>query len=192
MIFASNNIGKIKEIKTILDEYEIYSLKECNIKIDIIEDEDSFYGNALKKASEINKITNKPVIADDSGLCIDALNNWPGVETQRFLGENKTDKEKNTYILERLKKIKNLPRTAHAVCCLVYFDGKNMVIGEGVIHGTIALKRRGTNGIGFDEIFELENGKTLAELSKDEKKKISPIYLATIDLKNKLKEKNIL
>ena len=186
MIFASNNKGKIKEIKNILKEYEITSMKENNIQIDIIEDEDTFYENALKKAKEIYKITGIPTIADDSGLCIDALNNWPGVETHRLLGENHSNKERNNYILEKMRNPHIKERTAHVVCCLIYHDGTNTIMGEGVLDGTISTKRRGKNGFGFDEIFELENGKTLAEITKEEKNKISARSLAAIDLKEKL------
>ncbi|MCI8330784.1 MAG: RdgB/HAM1 family non-canonical purine NTP pyrophosphatase [Bacilli bacterium] len=186
MIFASNNKGKIKEIKNILKEYKITSMKENNIQIDIIEDEDTFYENALKKAKEIYKITGIPTIADDSGLCIDALNNWPGVETHRLLGENHSDKERNNYILEKMRNPHIKERTAHVVCCLIYHDGTNTIMGEGVLDGTISTKRRGKNGFGFDEIFELKNGKTLAEITKEEKNKISARSLAAIDLKEKL------
>lgn len=186
MIFASNNKGKIKEIKNILKEYKITSMKENNIQIDIIEDEDTFYENALKKAKEIYKITGIPTIADDSGLCIDALNNWPGVETHRLLGENHSNKERNNYILEKMRNPHIKERTAHVVCCLIYHDGTNTIMGEGVLDGTISTKRRGKNGFGFDEIFELKNGKTLAEITKEEKNKISARSLAAIDLKEKL------
>ena len=184
MIVATNNQGKLKELKEILNSYELYSLKESNIDIDVEENQDTFYGNAIKKAKEIYEISNIPVIADDSGLCITALDNWPGVLTHRFLGEQATDLERNSYILEKMKNIKN--REAKFICNLIYYDGKNIVVGEGALTGTISFERRGSNGFGFDEIFELENGKTLAELLPNEKNTISARYLATIDLKEKL------
>mgnify|MGYP002868775505 CR=1 FL=1 len=90
MILASNNKGKLEEIRKILDDYKIYSLKEKNIDVDVIEDQDTFFGNAKKKAMEIYDIAQEPTIADDSGLCIDCLNGFPGVMTHRFLGENAT------------------------------------------------------------------------------------------------------
>lgn len=189
MIFASNNEGKIKELKSIFKNQEILSLNEAKINIEVEETEDTFYGNALKKATEIYKITGIPTIADDSGLCIDALNSWPGVLTHRFLGENKTDKERNCYILEKMKQINVKTRVAHAVCCLVYYDGTNTIIGEGVLHGKISNTRRGQNGFGFDEIFELNNNRTLAELTEEEKNTTSARYLAIIDLKKKLDTK---
>lgn len=183
MIFASNNKGKLREIKSIFGEDNIISLKEANIDIDVVEDADSFYGNALKKAKEIYEITKVPVIADDSGLCVNELEDWPGVMTHRFAGENKTDEEINQAILERCNNLSN--KNAKVVCNLVYYDGTNIVVGEGIIKGNI-VSPRGTNGFGFDPIFELESGKTLAELTSEEKNNCSARYLAAIDLKEKL------
>ena len=102
MIFASNNKGKIKEIKSIFIDEEIISLKEANVDIEVEEDADSFYGNALKKAKEIYKITNIPVIADDSGICIDAFDGWPGVLTHRFAGEEASDEDRNNLMIEKV------------------------------------------------------------------------------------------
>lgn len=187
MIFASNNQGKLKEIKEIFNETEIISLKEANIDIDIEENADTFYGNALKKAQEIYALTTIPVIADDSGLCIDALNGWPGVLTHRFAGENSTDEDRNNLLIEKLNDIEN--KNAQVICNLVYYDGKDIIVGEGILNGHIT-KPRGSNGFGFDSIFELENGQTLAELSKEEKNSCSARYLAAINLKTKLKKKN--
>ena len=97
IILATNNKGKVKELKDILNGYEILSLKEAGIEIEVIEDKDTFEGNAIKKASEISKLTGKICIADDSGLCIDALNGFPGVKTARFLGEDATQDQRNNY-----------------------------------------------------------------------------------------------
>ena len=187
MIFASNNKGKLIEIKSIFNEEEIKSLKDAKIEIEIIEDQDSFYGNALKKAREIYNLTKVPVIADDSGLCINVLNDWPGVITQRFLGEEATDKERNDAIIKKMEQFKDCEREAKVICNLVYYDGINIIIGEGILKGKISQEPRGSNGFGFDEIFELKDGRTLAELSSEEKNKISARYLAAVDLKEKLK-----
>ncbi len=184
MIAATNNQGKLKEIKKILESYKIYSLKERNINIDVEEDQDTFLGNATKKAKEIYNITREETIADDSGLCINALNGFPGVLTHRFLGEDATDETRNTALIEKANQCDD--RSAKVVCCIVYYDGKRTVVGEGVINGFISKERRGTNGFGFDEIFELENGQTLAELTPEEKNKVSARALALQDLKRKL------
>lgn len=185
MIFASNNKGKIKEIKSIFDEEEIISLKEANVDIEVEEDANSFYGNALKKAKEIYELTKIPVIADDSGICIDSLEGWPGVLTHRFAGEDASDEERNNIMVSKLSNNPN--KQAQVICNLVYYDGTNIVVGEGILKGNI-VSPRGTNGFGFDPIFELETGKTLAELTSEEKNITSARYLAALDLKNKIKE----
>ncbi|MCX4365283.1 MAG: RdgB/HAM1 family non-canonical purine NTP pyrophosphatase [Bacilli bacterium] len=185
IIIATNNKGKIEEIKKILNEYEIYSLKERNIDIDVVEDQDTFLGNAQKKAFEIYELTGEETIADDSGLCIDALDGFPGVMTHRFLGDYASDTMRNEYLINELNKYSN--RSAQVICKLVYYNGKDIVVGEGVLKGFIAKECRGINGFGFDEIFELSNGLTLAELSADEKNKVSARGLAAKDLKKKLK-----
>lgn len=186
MIFASNNQGKIKEIKSIFNTEEIISLKEANIEIDVIEDEDSFYGNALKKAKEIYEITKRPVIADDSGICIEAFEGWPGVLTHRFAGPTGTDEERNKIMVEKVSTTPN--KNAQVICNLVYYDGIDIIVGEGILNGTI-VPPRGTNGFGFDPIFELDTGKTLAELTSEEKNITSARYLAALDLHKKLQKK---
>ena len=187
MIAATNNLGKLKEIREILEEYRIYSLKEMGIDVDVEEDGKTFLENAKKKAIEIYKIAqlNEGVIADDSGLCIKALNGFPGVETRRFLGENATDRMRNEYLINQVNKYND--RSAQFICNLVYYDGANITVGEGILDGFISKKCRGENGFGFDEIFELPNGLTLAELSSEEKNSISARSLALKDLKIKLK-----
>ena len=184
MILATNNRGKLKEIKEIFKEYEICSLKEKNIEVDVEENEDTFFGNAFKKAKEIYEITKEPVIADDSGLCITALNGFPGVLTHRFLGDNATDEDRNNDLIHRLNNMND--RSAKVICNLVYYDGERTLVGEGILCGKISKKIRGENGFGFDSIFELDDGRTLAELTSDEKNKISARYLAAIDLLDKL------
>lgn len=186
MIFASNNQGKIREIKSIFNTEEIISLKEANVDIDVIEDADSFYGNALKKAKEIYEITHQPVIADDSGICIEAFAGWPGVLTHRFAGEEATEEERNKIMVDKVSTTPN--KNAQVICNLVYYDGTDMIVGEGILNGTI-VSPRGTNGFGFDPIFELDTGKTLAELTSEEKNITSARYLAALDLHKKLQKK---
>lgn len=184
MIAATNNSGKLREIKQILDNYEIYSLKEKNIDIDVVEDADSFLGNARKKAHEIYELTKESTIADDSGLCIDSLDGFPGVMTHRFLGEEASDEMRNEHLIKEVNN--HSDRSAQVICNIVYYDGEKEIVGAGVLEGSISKERRGANGFGFDEIFELPNGLTLAELTAEEKNKISARYLALTDLKEKL------
>ena len=183
IVVATNNSGKLREIKEILKYYEIISLKDLNLNIKIMEDGKTFKENALKKAKEVFKATNIPSIADDSGLCIDALNGFPGINTARFLGESASDEDRNNYILEKMKDKKESERTAEVVCSIAYVDFKNEFIVEGVIKGKIPYQKRGNNGFGFDPIFELENGKTLAELEDFEKNNVSSRKIALEKLK---------
>ena len=184
MVFATNNEGKLRELKEIFGDKNIISLKEIGVNIDVVEDQNSFYGNARKKAIEVFNLVKIPVIADDSGLCINALNDFPGVMTHRFLGTNKTDKEINDTLIKACSNLKD--RSAKVVCCLVYYDGVNEVVETGEINGNITLEARGINGFGFDPIFELDDGKTLAELDSDTKNICSARYLAAKKLKKSL------
>ena len=184
MIVATNNEGKLKEIKSILKDYDLYSLKEKNISIDVVEDKDTFLDNAKKKALEVYEATHENTIADDSGLCINSLNGFPGVMTHSFLGEDASDRERNEYLIKDVNKYKD--RSASVICNIVYYDGNNFIVGEGKIDGFIAKECRGSNGFGFDEIFELSNGLTLAELLPNEKNKKSARALALTHLKEKL------
>lgn len=186
VVIATNNPGKIKEIKEILKDYEILTLKDMNCEIEVEENQDTFEGNAMKKAKEIANVLKMPVIADDSGLCIDILKGWPGVHTARFLGENATQEQRNNAILEKMKKEQK--RTARVICCMAYYEDGNFILGKGEVEGKIATKKRGKNGFGFDEIFELPNGKTFAELTLDEKNQISHRKLALQDLKENLQK----
>lgn len=181
MILATNNKGKLEEIRKILTDYKIYSLKDKNINVDVEEDKDSFLGNAMKKAKEIYEISHEETIADDSGLCINCLDGFPGVMTHRFLGDDATDRMRNEYLINEVNKYED--RSAQVVCNLVYYDGEKKIVGEGILKGFISKECRGNNGFGFDEIFELPNGLTLAELSLDEKNGISARSIAINDLK---------
>ena len=187
MIVATNNQGKLREIKEIFNDMELKTLKEAGIFIEVEEDQDTFYGNALKKAKEIYELSHEATISDDSGLCVNCLNDWPGVLTHRFLGEDKTDRERNLAIIERCNELDD--RSAKVVCNIVYYNDGEIIVGEGIINGYISKEVRGENGFGFDEIFELENGKTLAELTPEEKNNLSARSLALKDLKDKLENK---
>ena len=182
MILATNNEGKLQEIRKILHDYQIFSLKDKNIDIDVREDADTFYGNALLKAKAIYDIASEPVIADDSGLCIEALNNFQGVYTHRWL--DGTDHDRNMGLIDKLKGINN--RTCFFICNMVYFDRTNIISVEGKLKGTIAFEEKGSNGFAFDSIFMLDNGKTLAELTEEEKNEISARSIACKKLKKEL------
>ena len=177
IVFATTNDGKVKEIKEILKDFpiEVVSMKEMNISIDIEEDGTTFEENSLIKARAISKLTGLPALADDSGLEVDYLNGEPGIYSARYLGRDTDYDYKNNYIINKLSDAKEGERSARFVCVisLVLPDGREFV-ERGVVEGLIGYEQKGENGFGYDPIFYLpEYGKTSAELSPEEKNKIS-------------------
>ena len=190
LVIASNNDGKIKEVQEILNEYEIISMKEIGIKIDVEENQNTFEENAIKKAETIaKKLNGKKCLADDSGIEIEYLNGFPGVYTKRW--HEGTYRQRNLAIIEKLKNVPKEKRKIRFVTAIAISDGTNTISEQGNINGYVAENIRGENGFGFDEIFELENGKTLAQLSQEEKNKISARKIALEKLRNRLYKSNI-
>lgn len=185
ILLATNNVGKVRELQDMLgDNYSVLTLNDVNCDIDVVEDGTTFSENAKKKSIEIFNATNMPCVADDSGLCVDFLDGYPGVYTKRFLGENASQTERNENLLLKLKDCPNDKRNASFICNIAYFDGKDLIITEGKIDGKISFERKGENGFGFDEIL-IPNGytKTLAELTLEEKNSMSARYNAVKKLK---------
>lgn len=177
IIFATNNEDKMKEIRMILNDldYEILSLKDAGITVDIIEDGKTFEENALIKAKTVMEYTGEIVMADDSGLEVDALDKRPGIYSSRFLGEETSYDVKNQYILDKLKDVEWDERTARFVCAIacVFPDGKKL-IKRGVMEGYIGYEIQGKNGFGYDPIFWLPNyNATSAQISPEDKNKES-------------------
>lgn len=189
IIVATTNAGKFREIKEILKNYELISLKDIKCEIEVEEDQETLEGNSKKKAEEIAKITNMPCIADDTGLCIEALNGWPGVHTARFLGEKATPSQRNEAILEKMRNLTGKERKAKVISIMTYYEKGKFIVAKGEIEGIIAKEQRGENGYGFDPIFELENGKTYAELTQAEKNTISHRRRALENLEKQLTNK---
>lgn len=188
IVMATNNKDKLKEVRQILSDYQILSLNDVNCKIEVDEDKDTFEENSLKKAREISKLLKMPCIADDSGLCIEELDGFPGVKTARFLGENASQDERNNYLIKQLEKKENRKATVVTVMSYIDEEKNKEIVAKGELQGYIVKEKRGNNGFGFDEIFELENGKTLAELDSEEKNKISSRKLALENMKKQLDE----
>lgn len=175
LIIASNNKDKITEIKAILAPFfdDIVSLREAGIDHETVEDGTSFMQNAEKKAREIAELSGCCAIADDSGLCVDALGGAPGIYSARFCGRHGDDAANNRLLLEKLEGQTN--RRAHYTCAtvLAFPDGR-IITAEDYFHGEIAYEEKGTNGFGYDPLFYLpEYGCTSAEISPDEKNRIS-------------------
>lgn len=196
LIFATGNEGKMKEIRMLLGDlgYEIISLNDLNLEVDIEENGDTFEENAIIKAKTIMKLTNEMVMADDSGLEIDYLNGEPGVHSARFMGENTPYTIKNNHIMRLLSDAKKDERTARFVCAIacIFPDGE-VLTTEGTIEGTIAYEEKGENGFGYDSIFYLPEYKcTTAELSPEMKNQISHRGKALREMRKRLEERRSL
>lgn len=178
LIIASNNKHKIKEIKAILGSSfeEILSLQEAGINHETVEDGKTFMENARKKAREIAEISGCAALADDSGICADALGGAPGIYSARFAGEeggHGDDEANNDLLLKKLEGASD--RCAHYTCAMViaYPDGKE-VFAEGYMYGEILTERHGTGGFGYDPIFKPQGYScSVGEISDEEKNKIS-------------------
>ncbi|MBQ8039609.1 MAG: XTP/dITP diphosphatase [Lachnospiraceae bacterium] len=192
IIFATGNQGKMREIKQIMKDMdvEVVSMKEAGIFTDIEENGTTFEENALIKARAIAGEAKAIVLADDSGLEIDFLDKAPGVLSARYLGEDTPYEVKNAHILELLKNVPKSERSARFVCSIaaVFPDGREFTT-YSTIEGEIAPKSAGENGFGYDPIFFVpEFGKTTAELSAEEKNKISHRGKALTMMKDILKK----
>ena len=175
LIIASGNRHKVREIREILGGTfeEILSMTEAGIDHDTVEDGTTFLENARKKAREIMEISGCAAIADDSGICVPALDGAPGVYSARYCGRHGDDEENNRLLLKNMAG--KTDRRAYYTCAMViaYPDGHTKE-AEGYMHGTLRYEGRGTGGFGYDPLFVPEGGeKTLAEYTAEEKNAIS-------------------
>lgn len=192
IILASKNKGKIKEIKELLDEYdlEIKSLLDYEEIPDVEETGETFHENAALKAKTIGDLLNYPVIADDSGLMIDALDGRPGIYSARYAGEPADDYQNNLKVLEEMEHVDEDKRDARFVAVLAFYrPGLEVIFSEGYCEGEITFGERGKHGFGYDPIF-IPKGytKTMAELKDYEKNIISHRAQALHQFKVWLKE----
>lgn len=175
IIFASQNLGKVKEVKAIFNNsiFEIISLYDLGNNIDIEETGSTFSENAWLKAKAVYDIYKEPTVADDSGLMIEQLNGKPGVISARYAGENCSFEDNNIKVIKELSEFPE-PHKAKFVSTAVYYDGKNKIESIGELHGIIIKEERGTNGFGYDPIF-IPDGyeQTIGELDLVLKNKIS-------------------
>ena len=178
VIFATGNMGKMREIRAIMSDTdaEVLSMKEADVYTDVVEDGSTFMENAFIKARAVAKLVKQKgitaaVVADDSGLVVDALGGEPGIYSARYLGEDTPYKIKNAKIIERLEGVEDEKRTARFVCAMavVFPDGSEDCY-EATYEGRIGYEERGENGFGYDPIFILpEFEKTTAELPPEVK-----------------------
>lgn len=179
LIFATGNENKMKEIRMILADcgYEILSMKQAGIDVEVDEDGSTFEENAILKAKAISALAGEDciVLADDSGLEVDYLNKEPGIYSARYEGVDTPYSIKNQKIIDRLAGVPDEKRTARFVCAIAaaFPDGR-IVTKRGTIEGRIGYEEAGENGFGYDPIFYVpEFGKTTAELSPEEKNEVS-------------------
>ncbi|MCH1627606.1 XTP/dITP diphosphatase [Fredinandcohnia quinoae] len=192
LMIATKNKGKVNEFK------ELFSSRGINVKslldypeIDDIEETGStFAENAIIKAEAISKLLKLPVIADDSGLSIDYLDGRPGVYSARYAGEQKNDLANTAMVLVELKDVPSEKRTARFHCALaIAIPEEKTYVVEGTCEGQITEAPRGENGFGYDPVFYVvEEGKTMAELPKDVKNKISHRAKALVKMDKLLNE----
>ena len=176
LIIATNNQGKVREFKAMLTPlgYEPVSLKDAGIVAEVAEDDDTFEENAHKKARAIYELCGCPVIADDSGLQVDFLGGAPGIYSARYAGEDATDKERCEKILSELEGVDESMRSARFVCALYcIIDEEREYSVTGTLEGFIGTEMRGENGFGYDPIFMVDEERSLAEMSAEEKNGIS-------------------
>lgn len=194
IILASSNKGKVREVQAILEEsgIRVIPLSETGFTEEIEEDGTTFEENAIIKAKTVAKALGKPALADDSGLEIDYLGKEPGIYSARYLGHDTPYDIKNTLILEKLENVPEEKRTARFVCAMALSmpDGQT-VTTQATMEGRIGHKICGANGFGYDPIFFLpEYGMSSAEISPEEKNKISHRGKALRMMKDKIMEMN--
>lgn len=174
LLFATNNAHKARELKEIMaGKFDVLSLAEAGVSIDVDETGETFAENALLKAEAVAKLTGCAALADDTGLCVDALGGAPGVRSARYAGEHGNDAANVALLLENLADVP-APRTARFVCAMALArPGREPLVVEGRAEGEIIAERRGANGFGYDPVFLYGTGKTFAEMNEDEKNAVS-------------------
>lgn len=191
IIFATGNEGKMREIRNVMNDVEVLSMKEAGIDVEITEDGATFEENAIIKAKAVAAAPQAKaaaVLADDSGLEVDYLNKEPGVYSARYMGEETSYRIKNQNIIQRLEGVPKEKRTARFVCAIaaVLPDGEVLVTRE-TIEGYIGWEEAGSNGFGYDPIFYVdEYNCSTAELSLEVKNKLSHRGKALRAMKAKL------
>lgn len=193
VLAATNNKGKLAEIRRILRVYpvEILSPTEIGLDLDVAEDGATFEENAIAKALAFCHASGLPSLADDSGLCVDALAGRPGVRSARFAGDGASDRDNYELLLKLLEGVKD--RTAHFMCVVALaLDGDTVITASGRCDGVILHAPRGDGGFGYDPVFlEPGLGKTFAELDEDEKNALSHRGKALAALGQRLREMGI-
>jgi XTP/dITP diphosphohydrolase len=194
ILVATMNAGKLREYERLLADVpglELETMAVLTKPAEVVEDQDTFRANALKKATEIAKVAGMPCLADDSGLEVDALGGRPGVYSARYAGENATDAQNNAKLLDALSDTSEAQRTARFQCAIALVDelGRELAAAEGACEGRIAREPRGTYGFGYDPLFVPDGDtQTMAELGPETKNEISHRAKAAASLVPLLRE----
>ncbi|MBP2014986.1 RdgB/HAM1 family non-canonical purine NTP pyrophosphatase [Anaerococcus degeneri] len=189
LVFASNNINKLEQVKLLLDNDKVLMPKDVGVEgFDVIEDGLTLKENAFKKANELYKLTKKRIFADDTGLFVKAIDNRPGIYAHRYAGENATDKDNRDKLLEELSDKNNRDAYFLTVICFIDEDGNDYYF-EGRLDGTISETELGDGGFGYDKIFYVkEYKKSLGQMDINFKNQISHRGLAMKEFKKFLEE----
>lgn len=192
IIFATGNEGKMREVRMILEDLgvKVLSLKEAGIEADVEENGTTFEENAVIKATEIMKLCGEIVLADDSGLEVDALNKEPGIYSARYMGYDTSYHVKNQSLIDRLEGKKGPERSARFVCAIAaaFPDGR-VLTARGTMEGEIGCEERGENGFGYDPVFYLpEYGCYSGELPLEVKNGLSHRGKALRQMKEELRK----
>jgi len=176
LLIATGNAGKLSEYRAILAglPVDLVAPADLALDIDVAEDGGTFAANAKLKARAYADATGLPVLADDSGLEVDALGGLPGVHSARYAGEGATDADRRRKLLVAMKDVPDVQRAARFRCVIALYWGGRFHIVEGSVEGAIGPQERGSGGFGYDSLFEVPGtGKTMAELTAEEKNAIS-------------------
>jgi XTP/dITP diphosphohydrolase len=196
LVLASGNVGKLRELSVILDDlgYQLHAQAEYGVS-EVTETGTTFVENAIIKARHAASLTGLPALADDSGIEVDALDGAPGVYSARFSGPAADDAANNALLVERLQAVPDAERSARYRAVIVFMrhaGDPSPLICEGSWEGMIQLQPAGEGGFGYDPYFFLpELGCTSAELSAAEKNRISHRGMALVELKKKLRERDV-
>ena len=183
LILATNNVHKVRELKALLaGKFDAVSMEEAGIALEVEETGETFQENALLKAQAVTERTGCAALADDSGLCVDALGGAPGVRSARYAGTHGDDAANLRLLLDNLAETP-APRTAHFSCAIALTrPGRAPVIVEGRALGEIAPEPRGSDGFGYDPVFLFPTGKTFAQMDAEEKNAVSHRHNALVAL----------
>ena len=193
VVLASHNKKKMVEMKTILSAMGVEVLSQADVGVDLEPEEtgETFAENALIKAKAVMEASGLPAIADDSGLCVDALGGAPGVYSARYAGDGHDDEANIVKLLKNMNDVPDGARAAHFECAIVCaFPNGDEICARGVCDGEILREKRGEGGFGYDPIFGVSCGKSFGELSPEEKDEISHRGRALRELVKLLSEKD--